>query len=314
MMNVLWWKRGRWLKPDGEGDNGTGTATAPPAVDPREVDRHFDAVDDELDDGEGEAGGAADRAIEQQALVKGWTPKDKFRGDPAKWVDAKTFVERGERFASNLKNENSALKRQLEEFKGTAEAFRRFHDEVVAGKQKEIDEAIKGLKRQVRESEGDRDYETADAAESRIKLLEEQKAKVQQEAAQVQQTAPQQMDPTLRAWIDEDNQWFEQDGRLRAYSIEVGTELKKLHPTLLGRPFLDRVRQIMEEDFPQKFGAVQRRSMAEGGGGRRMASSASERSIRDLPKADRDLCRQFVKEGWVTEESFVKSYFERNPS
>lgn len=320
-MNVLWWKRGKWMRPDAEGaeggGGGGGTATAPPAVDPKAVDRHFDEVEDDLDlsgDGEGDGGAAAgDRAMEQQALAKGWTSKDKFRGDPAKWVDAKTFVERGERFATNLKNENAALKRQLDEFKGTADAFRRYHDEVVAGKQKEIDEAIRGLKRQVREAEGDRDYDTADAAESRIKLLEEQKAKVQQDAAQVRQTAPAPMDPTLRKWIDEGNEWFEQDARLRAYSLEVGQEMKKLHPTLVGRAFLDRVREVMEEDFPVKFGAVQRRSMAEGGGGRRTAGGgAAERSIRDLPKADRDLCRQFVKEGWVTEESFVKSYFDRN--
>lgn len=310
----MYLKRFLKLKPDGEGGAGGG-AVAPTAA---EIDAKFDAVDLELDDGgtgaEGtgsQSSGDADRAAEQTALSKGWTPRDKFKGDPAKWVDAKTFVERGERFASNLKNENAALKQQLAEFKGTAEAFRKYHADVMEGKQKEIDTAIKQLTREGKEADADRDFDTAEAIESRIELLRAQKAKLQGEAATVAAPAAPTIDPVLREWIDEDNKWFETDPKLRAYSIELGQTLRKENPNLLGRPFLDRVREIMEEDFPTKFQPAQRRSMADGSSGRSSLGSGSGKSIRDLPKADRDLCRQFVKEGWVKEDDFVKSYFAR---
>lgn len=309
---MAWFKKFRFQRPDGDGTDGGGGTAAPTEA---EIDQHFDEADlDAGDDDVTQSEGPGERSTEQAALSKGWTPKDKFKGDPAKWVDAKTFVERGERFASNLKNENQALKRQLEEFKGTAAAFRKYHDEVVAGKQKEIDEAIRGIKRTVKEAEGDRDYDTAEAGEARIKLLEEQKVKLQQEAAAVQQTAPAGINPELQTWIDNGNEWFNTDLKLRAYSIVIGEEIRRAQPQIDGPTFLAQVRERMEEDFPAKFGAMPaRRSMADAGGGRRATSpGGGGKSIRDLPKADRDLCRQFVKEGWVTEESFVKSYFERN--
>ena len=33
--------------------------------------------------------------IEQEAITLGWVPQDQFKGDPAKWTDAETFVARG---------------------------------------------------------------------------------------------------------------------------------------------------------------------------------------------------------------------------
>ena len=33
--------------------------------------------------------------IENEAREMGWTDKDGFKGDPEKWVDAATFVDRG---------------------------------------------------------------------------------------------------------------------------------------------------------------------------------------------------------------------------
>src|SRR5260370_13868990 len=63
---------------------------------------------------------------ESEASRQGWVPRDKYRGDAAKWVDAKTFVERGERFASHLQREVASLKQKLEDFEGTKAAFVKF--------------------------------------------------------------------------------------------------------------------------------------------------------------------------------------------
>jgi DNA repair exonuclease SbcCD ATPase subunit len=300
------------------------TLTPTPAEEAAALEKTFAEMElEELPEGDagGEAsdGGAAEasRQAEREALSKGWTPKDKFKGDPAKWVDAKTFVERGKRFNQNLQNEVQTLKRQLEEFRGTATAFKKFHDEVMQQKEEEIEEAKKELKRRRREADREGDDDTVEKIDDRLELLDKKKDELKTQAAEVQAPANvQQVDPVLQAWIEDDNDWFRTDARLRAYSIEIGQELKRTQPKLEGRAFLDEVRRQMEEDFPKKFGysaAAPRRTVVDGGGSGRDSGGASVYSERDLPKAERELMVQFIKEGWTTKEKFLKSYFERNP-
>ena len=57
--------------------------------------------------------------IETTALQMGWIPKEKFRGDESKWVDAETYVERGQTFLPFIKAENRKLQERLEQATGT---------------------------------------------------------------------------------------------------------------------------------------------------------------------------------------------------
>ena len=50
---------------------------------------------------------------EQEARNLGWVPQEEFRGDPGKWVDAETFVERGHTIMPILKSNNKKLEEQL---------------------------------------------------------------------------------------------------------------------------------------------------------------------------------------------------------
>lgn len=302
----------RLYAPAGDGTDGGGTDHV--------ADLEAQAAEADLADldSQTEGGDAGeDRATEQEALSKGWTAKDKFRGDPGKWVDAKTFVERGKRFNQNLQNEVVSLKRQLEEFKGTALQFKKFHEETLNQKDSDLKAAQAELKTRLRAANREGDDDLADTIEGRMEVLREAEVKLAAEkAAAVAPVAPaaQEVNPVLQSWIDEDNSWFKDDSKMRAYAIEIGQELKKAQPNLEGRAFLDQVREQMESDFPSKFAPTARnprRSIADGGN-RTTSQSAAGHSFRDLPKADRDLCLQFVKEGWTTQEKFVESYFERN--
>jgi len=61
----------------------------------------------ELDDNTGNVD------VEKEAMNMGWTPKEKFKGDPAKWIDAETFVERAEHVLPILRADRDRLKRDL---------------------------------------------------------------------------------------------------------------------------------------------------------------------------------------------------------
>jgi hypothetical protein len=191
---------------------------------------------------------------------------------------------------------------------------------------KELDTALAELKKARRQADREEDDDLVEVIDGRMKLLDDEREKVKKEKEDVAKAvvpvveAPAQVDPVLQAWIDDGNDWFVSDQKMAGYASNViAAELRKAGNALSGRPFLDEVRRQMEEDMPHKFKkqedpepTPQRRSIVDGGS-RNGKTSSGERTIRDLPSEDRELCRQFVKEGFITEKAYLKSYFERNP-
>lgn len=57
------------------------------------------------------------RDYEAEARQHGWTPKDEFKGDPARWHDAETFMERADQVMPLLRKQNEGLKREMEGLK-----------------------------------------------------------------------------------------------------------------------------------------------------------------------------------------------------
>jgi hypothetical protein len=140
--------------------------------------------DEDDDDGHGFANPDSDdsaalvREAETSASRKGWLPKHLYKGDPKTWVPADVFLERGERFASNLQREVADLRRKLEDFEGTKKAFQKFHEETLARKDAELKEAIAALRVQRSQATAEGDHEGAVALEDRIELLREQQREV----------------------------------------------------------------------------------------------------------------------------------------
>lgn len=266
---------------------------------------------------------AADPAI-AAATLKGWVPKDQYKGDPAKWVDASLFIDRGERFNHNLQREVSELKRKLDSFEGTKIAFKKFHEETLAAKDVELKTAIGELRLQRSQAIREGDDEVAIQLEDRIDLLKEEQRSVKALPASVEAPpanrtpGPNPEDPVLLEWIEDGNDWFQSDPKLRDYAVALGEDLIKGGITIRGRKFLDLVAEKMAEEFPRRFkapvsAAMSRQNPVEGSTRSPAASrSGASRNEADLPPEDRALMTQFIKEGWTTKDAFLKSYFSRN--
>ena len=266
----------------------------------------------------------APSADELTAIRKGWVAKSDYTGDPNKWVDAKTFNERGERFNHNLQREIETLKKRLEGFEGTKEAFKKFSEDALAKKDTELAAAITELRILRTTAIRDGEDETAVALEDRIDLLRDEKKNLKDLPKEVETArtdpGPNANDPVLLEWIDDGNGWFNDDPQLRAYAISVGEELIKKGETVRGRKFLDKVSSMMAEEFPRKF----KKAAASAAGstpnpmdGNSGTSTGARSNVnggkteRDLPDADLQLMRQFIKEGWMTKEKFLAGYFSR---
>lgn len=284
-----------------------------PNPDAHDHDGHHD---DQLPDGEqqsqGDAADAAARETEASARAQGWRPKDQFTGDPDKWVDASTFVDRGNSFKSNLVQKVATLEKQIADFKGTAAQFNKYHQETMAKKDKELANTIRQLKIQKSEATSDGDHAAAVELEDRIDTLNQERdeaKRLEKEALEQAQAAAaeSQVDPVLIAWVADGNEWFDNDPKLRRYAMSVAEELRANGSKLAGRAFLDRILLEVKTDFPEKFtnpNRLRAGAVDNGAGGR----SSGGRTAADLPAEDRTLMNKFVKEGMLTEKQFLADY------
>lgn len=257
------------------------------------------------------------RHVTLEASRKGWMPKDKFKGDPDTWVDAQTFLDRGEKINKNLIREVKELRAQIASFEGTREQFKKFHEETIARKDQELDAAIRQLRVQRAEAIREGEDEAAINLEDRIDTLREEQKSLKKQAPAADDTASAQArsEAIMESWIADGNDWFKSDPKLRAYALSMGEELLASGETLRDREFLDKISGLMREEFPAKFRATNpNRHRPSGAESQRQATSTSvagNRSKADLPAADRALMEEFVKSGWTTEEAFLKSYWSR---
>lgn len=261
-----------------------------------------------------EAEGEHDYAAE--ASRKGWVPRDKYKGDAAKWVDAKTFIDRGERFTKNLQREIEGLKSKIESFEGTKKQFVKFHEEQIAKKDAELKDAISALRVQRTQAIREGEDELAVTLEDRIDLLKDEQTKLKDIPKEQEPAAangsPNPNDPVLLEWIDDGNQWFHDDPKLRDYAIALGQELVQGGEPLRGRKFLDKITARMAEEFPRKFAKSvdKARPLPTGeSGSTGSGGGTGGKTERDLPPDDLALMKQFIAEGWTTKEKFLKEYF-----
>lgn len=108
----------------------------------------------------------APRDFEAEARAHGWSPKEEFKGDPNRWVDAETFVKRADEVMPLLKAKNARLERDLADLKRQFRQFSRHastaEDRIRADLQEKMEsavkagdvEAFKGLQKEANELTG----------------------------------------------------------------------------------------------------------------------------------------------------------------
>lgn len=85
------------------------------------------------------------RDYEAEARQLGWTPKDEFRGDESRWIDAEAFIKRGE-------EQMPLLKKQVQDQKGKIEFLERQVKRLTKAEQTAYDSAVADIKARQREA------------------------------------------------------------------------------------------------------------------------------------------------------------------
>lgn len=261
--------------------------------------------------------------VVKEAEAQGWVPKERFRGNETDWVDAETFVKRGREILPILRknNENlvkdlNATKEQLREFREAAEEFKRFQKDTFDRKVKEYESRIQEIKESRAQAISDGDGQKVNALDDALDQAKEEHKEAIKAAKEADKPIPQveqpaAIDPGLQVWLDS-NSWFGQDKRMTAVANGIGESLRLEFPLLKGKAFLDKLDEVLAEEFPNKFNKQQQQSPAsrvESGAGRQTRSSGGGKTYDSLPSEAKAACDRFVKQKLMTREQYIADYY-----
>lgn len=258
-----------------------------------------DAPVDDLVEGDAPADEAeAQPDNTERATGLGWTPKDKFKGDPTKWVDADEFVRRGEELMPILKAHARKLERKVAEQEQTLKRFSEWADK---SEKRAYERALADIRSEHAQAVENGDIAGADKALDKLTDLKAE--------AMAPKPAAAQSDAVLDDWVEE-NPWFNTDRVMKAAAIEIAEEIKADFPDPARQ--LAEVAKRIKVEFPHKFKPAvnPRREAASAVEG---APNAGRRGVgntySDLPPEAKRDCDDFVKRiPGFTREKYVKEF------
>jgi hypothetical protein len=260
--------------------------------------------------------------VVREAESQGWVPKERFRGNESDWVDAEIFVKRGREILPILRknNENlmkdlNATKEQLKEFREAAEEFKKFQRESYERKAQEYEQRIQNIKESRAQAISDGDGQKVNALDDALDQAKDELKEAKQAVKDVnkapvepESSPTNTIEPGLQVWLDR-NTWFGEDRRMTALANGIGESLRIEFPSLKGEQFLEKLDEVLAEEFPTKFGKKQSSaSRVESGSGRTGRSSGNAQTYNNLPSEAKAACDRFVKQKLMTREQYVADF------
>lgn len=245
--------------------------------------------------------GAA-RDYEAEARKMGWSAPDEFKGDPAKHVDAETFVKRGEEMMPFLKAQNKKLLARLDQAERTAKQAAEFFSKA---EQRAYERAVADIRAEQEAAVESGDVNAHRAAADKLDKLEKPAGPVDVAAINPTEAAE-----ALIDWRRE-NKWFGSNALMTDYAeLEADKMLKA--GMMPGPEHLAAIRSKVEAKFPEEFGdkgdpEPRKRSAVDGGN--TIPPRRGGRTYNDLPPAAKDICDKWVKNGTIKDrETYVKGF------
>lgn len=252
-------------------------------------------------------GAAGEVDYEALASEIGWTPEDKFRGDKKKFVDAKTYYEKGEfvlpivkQQRDEAKRDAAAVRNELAEVKKAVADFQKMTEAAAERKVTELKAEIATLKdaRAAAVAAGDdKAFRQADDAidERTEALTEAKKLPVKTE------TKADTVDPDFTAWLA-DNPWYKDEPQKKKLADEYGIYYSNTQG-LKGKPLYDAVAEKMKSLESENSG-VDRPGPQRGG--KTSGSDSKAKTFENLPAEFQKGYEKMTRAGFkVTKEQYV---------
>lgn len=253
--------------------------------------------------------------VEEKARSMGWVPEDDFRGDPDRWVDAETFVKRGEEVLPIVKERLDNALEKITAMQGEFESkmtrmqdalnnITSYSEKVAETSYKkaaqEYEHKLATLKNQMKKAVKEGDEDTYTELEAELETLappEKPEEKVQTQE--------------LPAWFDgwkKENTWFGADREVTRVAASYDND-GEWEPHLTGRERADAVTAKIKELYPQKFENPNRQkpgAVDSGGGDDR---KTGKKTFNDLPKWAKDAYEQLKEDFEFSNKKFTKDQY-----
>lgn len=229
--------------------------------------------------------------VQQEAVQRGWVPKEEFDGDPDRWVDAGEFLRRGELFEK--------IESQSKEMKKLRQAMGELAKHNSKIREVEYKRALDDLKSQKKEALAEADADRVIEIDDQIDLVKEQQRQFQSQ--QIQDAAPTEIHPELRNWINK-NPWYDNNRAMRGWADARGVELAEQGKSPI--EVLNTLEKEVKDRFKEKFHNPNRdKPGAVEGNAPRGRTSEPEMELSDVEKT---IMKTLVDGGHITKEEYLK--------
>ncbi len=220
--------------------------------------------------------------IESVASEMGWSPQEKWKGDPDKWRPADQFLKATPKVVKSLKEQNATANRVA------TQQMERVRAEYAADAERRIAEAI---------ANGD--------TEAGAKATADLKA------------ATSKSDPQTDAFVAE-NAWFNSNRKATRLALETAEEIAQAGGSVAEQ--LAGAEKEVQKRFPELFEddeasepPARKQPPAVEGGQRTAAPAARKKGFSDLPRdIQRAITPKQLKSWGLTEAQYAESYFKEN--
>lgn len=232
---------------------------------------------------------APEPSVSDIAASMGWSPRDKFTGDPAKWKPAGEYMRATADINRKLAKEQRELRQTVERMATTSAAIvEQQVAERVAAAEARFDAAVEA---------GD-----ANAARAATRAIDSERAKLA--------TARANDDP--EAAFAAENPWYEKDEKATALAVGISQRMARQGKSVAEQ--LDEAAKAVRETYPHLFGDKPPIKAAPGvhaPSTRTAAPSNRAKGVADLPPSARKAAEGMVRSmKGMTLEAYAKEYWK----
>jgi len=248
--------------------------------------------------------------VQQAAEAMGWIPPKRFKGDPDRFIDADTYIKRGEEVLPIVREQNKRLHSELDTLKRESQQTRAALDKATktleqleevhtVATQKAVEDARRQLKIQLSAASEAGDHDgVAELTDQLVKM----NAAVPDKAPAEKVTPPAEFTPPpdLAQWNAE-NPWFGTNKRKTALALGIAQELRDAGETSQGRVFFDLVTAELDKELGTSQPRGDKVEGARGNGEAGGTGTGNKASYAAMPAEARAACdsdaKRFVGEG-----------------
>lgn len=235
-----------------------------------------------------------ERDYKAEAKEQGWNPDHEGENK----VDAKTFVERGEKIIGIVKSKNARLENRIEHLEQSNREFGEYHKKTVESQRKQGAEKVAELETQLAKAITEGDGPAYTQTQREIESVKAQTPDPTNDA--------QAWDRMAQSWAVE-NKWYTEKPKLAIYADGISDRIRA--EGYNGQAYFSELTRRVKEDHPEEFTNPNKAkpSGVETGGQRETPDSA-ERTYANLPADAKKACDGYVKDGFMSQKDYVSTY------